>query len=467
MSFSNIKNLIFHGKKEIIILLFITAIGLFLRLYNNFDQGYWADEILTLIISDPSLSHEQTLKNWKDLDGSPILYFYFLKIFFFIFGFTAENGRIFSVIFSALLIFISFFFFKIKHNNYNSFFGCALVAVNIFLIWQSKETRIPSSVIFFSTANIIYFYYFIKKINVQRILLLSIFNIFLVSYYPFTITIVFSQLLFLLLIKKRFVEKIKYIYFYLISLILYILINYNYLILWITKGKGHIGPITYKFFFNYFFSSFFGSYVFGGIFLILFIISIYNNLKKKIFVNDIIIFHLIIIFITYFFLIFYSLFRSEIAVPRYFIFLLPSIIFVVLDLFSKKNSKKFLIIFFVIAIFNTIILLPKGSIPKPPMKELIDNLSKNESNIIFFKDPDYDIFIKNYNKIKKDYKIISENDVSNYIKIWFICFNNPRSIVGNLLLQEEKKCKLKLDNFKIVKKIYITDFKIVLFEKIN
>jgi hypothetical protein len=101
------------------------------------------------------------------------------------------------------------------------------------------------------------------------------------------------------------------------------------------------------------------------------------------------------------------------------------------------------------------------------MKELIDNLSKNESNIIFFKDPDYDIFITNYNKIKKDYKIISENDVSNYIKIWFICFNNPRSIVGDLLLQEEKKCKLKLDNFKIVKKIYITDFKIVLFEKIN
>jgi hypothetical protein len=39
MSFSNIKNLILHGKKEIIILLFITAIGLFLGLYNNFEQG--------------------------------------------------------------------------------------------------------------------------------------------------------------------------------------------------------------------------------------------------------------------------------------------------------------------------------------------------------------------------------------------------------------------------------------------
>ena len=75
MSFSSIKNLILHGKKEIIILLFITAIGLFLRLYNNFEQDYWADEILVLIISNPSLSHEQTLKSWKDLDGRAILYF--------------------------------------------------------------------------------------------------------------------------------------------------------------------------------------------------------------------------------------------------------------------------------------------------------------------------------------------------------------------------------------------------------
>jgi uncharacterized membrane protein len=104
---NNIKNTIFHNKKNIFILLFITIIGFFLRLYNNFEQGYWADEILTLIISNPLLPHEQTLKNWKELDGSPVLYFYFLKIFFLIFGFTAENGRLFSVIFSTLLIFLS------------------------------------------------------------------------------------------------------------------------------------------------------------------------------------------------------------------------------------------------------------------------------------------------------------------------------------------------------------------------
>jgi len=467
MRFTDLKNIIFSNKKETVILLIIILIGLFLRLYNNFYQGYWADEILTLQISNPSLTHDQMLQNWKDLDDSPILYFYFLKIFFFIFGFTAENGRIFSVIFSTLLIFISFFFFKIKYNNYTSIFGCILISLNIFLIWQSKDTRIPSSTVFFSTTNILFFYYFISRKNILKILLLCLYNIFLVSYYPFAVTIVFAQLLFLLLSEKKFFEKLKYIYFYIASLILYILINYKYFIIKIAKGSGHIGPINFKFFFNYFFSSFFGSYFLGAIFLILFFLSIYYNLKKRIKIDDIIIFHLIIIFVTYFFIIFYSLFRSEIAVPRYFIFLIPSIIFVILDLFTKKVFRKTMVIIFLITFFNTTLLLSKSSIPKPPMKELINNLSIKESNIILFNDPDYDIFLRNYKKITTNYKIISESYIGNYKKFWFVCFNNPKSIVGDLILEEEEKCKIKFNNFKEVKKLYITDFKIVLFESIN
>jgi hypothetical protein len=205
----------------------------------------------------------------------------------------------------------------------------------------------------------------------------------------------------------------------------------------------------------------------GAIFLIHFFISIYYNLKKKVKIDDIIIFHLIIIFVTYFFIIFYTLFRSEIAVPRYFIFLIPSIIFVILDLFIKKVFRKTMVIIFLITFFNTTLLLSKSSIPKPPMKELINNLSIKESNIILFNDPDYDIFLRNYKKITTNYKIISESYIGNYKKFWFVCFNNPKSIVGDLILEEEEKCKIKFNNFKEVKKLYITDFKIVLFESIN
>ena len=167
-------------------------------------------------------------------------------------------------------------------------------------------------------------------------------------------------------------------------------------------------------------------------------------------------------------MILYSLFKTGIAVPRYFIFLLPSIIFVILSLLDNKNLKKFIIIFFLISTYNVIISLPKSSIPKPPMKDLINNLPKNESKIIYINDPFFGIFLKNYNKLQIDYKVISEtNDLNIYKKIWFICLNNPKSVVGNLVLENEKKCEIKIENFKEIKKFYITDFKIVLFENEN
>ena len=88
---------------------------------------------------------------------------------------------------------------------------------------------------------------------------------------------------------------------------------------------------------------------------------------------------------------------------------------------------------------------------------------KNVSNIKqkFY----YKIYYENYRKFTDNYKVISNKEANLYKKIWFICLNNPRSIVGDLILPEENKCKFELNNFKEIKKIYITDFKIVLFEK--
>ncbi len=139
-------------------LIIATLIGFFFRYYNNFYDGYWADEILTLEISNPSLSYENFLSKWRELDDSPKFYFLFLRYFFKIFDFTAEYGRIFSIFFNTLAIFFSFFIFKQNFNYKISFTGVLLISLNIFLIWQAKETRIQSSVIFFSIINIIFFF---------------------------------------------------------------------------------------------------------------------------------------------------------------------------------------------------------------------------------------------------------------------------------------------------------------------
>lgn len=440
----------------------IVIIGFSLRYFKNFYDGYWADEILTLEISNPKLNYEQFFKAWKDLDGSPIFYFYFLRVFFQLFGFTAENGRVFSIIFSTLAIFFSFFFFRVKFSSKISIVGCLLIALNIFLIWQSKDTRIQSSVLFFSLINLIYFYHYLKTKSSCALIYLNFLNFLLLSYYPFTITIFISQFIYLIIIEKKLA---KIIIFFTLAALLYLIVNYYYIILSLARGHGHIGILNIKFFFNYFFSSFFGSIYLGGFYFFLFFLSIITILKNKISKNNILLFHLILIFFTYFFLIFYSIFKTEIAVPRYFIFLIPSIIFIILQLFANDNYRMYLYLFIFLTFLNTIILFPKSSIPKPPMKNLLDNMPLTDSNIILHNDEYYRIYYNNYRKFTDNYKVISEYEANLYKKIWFICLNNPRSIVGDLILPEENKCKFELNNFKEIKKIYITDFKIVLFEK--
>jgi hypothetical protein len=443
-------------------LIIATLLGFAFRYFNNFYDGYWADEILTLEISNPSLSHENFLSKWRELDDSPKFYFLFLRYFFKIFDFTAEYGRIFSIFFNTLAIFFSYYIFKKNFNYKISFTGVLLISLNIFLIWQAKETRIQSSVIFFSIINIIFFFYYLKKTNFFNLLILVLFDVFLISYYPFTVCIVISQFFYLLLTRNKIFTTI--IIFSLIMLI-YVSLNYDYFILKIHRPDTHIGPLNIKFFFNYFFSSFFGSIYLGALYLFLFILSVFTILKNKMLRNNVLLFHFVLIFFSYFFLIFYSIFKTEIAVPRYFIFLIPSIIFIVLQLFTSNIYRKYLISFIFLTFLNTIFLYPKSSIPKPPMKNLLDNMPLTDSNIILHNDEYYKIYYENYRKFTDNYKVISNKEANLYKKIWFICLNNPRSIVGDLILAEDKKCKFELNNFKEIKKIYITDFKIVLFEK--
>ena len=411
----------------ILIFIGILLLGFFFRYHNNFYEGFWSDEILTLIISNPSNSQEEMIKNWWKHDGSPIIYFYLVKYYLYLFGFSPENIRSVSIIFSFLTILISFKFFSIRYKNEFLLSSIFLLAINIFLIWQSKEARIPSTVSFFSISNIIFFYFFLKKQTLLNFILLFIFNLFLINYYPFTVTILFSQFLYLCFLNLKFKQIIQYSFLYLSIILIYIFLNYEYLQLHGSRGLGHIGVINYKFFLNYFFSSYFGTYFFGGISLILFAISFLKNLIKKIDKRDIIYFHILIVLNTYLFLILYTLFKTEIAVPRYFIFLIPSIIFIIIDLFKSEKLKKYLYLFLVIALANSFYGIQKGRIPKPPIKELVSNLSLEKSKIILHNEEWFDIYLENSKKINRSYKIINKKDAINYDKIWFVCFNNIRA----------------------------------------
>ena len=82
-------------------------------IFHNFfnDSGYWFDEWCTLLSSDPNVGlniiNERHHGNFeKPYENVPIIYYLVLRFFFSIFGYTSENGRIFSYQISLVEIFL-------------------------------------------------------------------------------------------------------------------------------------------------------------------------------------------------------------------------------------------------------------------------------------------------------------------------------------------------------------------------
>ena len=90
---------------------FILLSPIFLIYNFLYDPGYWFDEWATLFSSNPNVSLNQIINRIKGYETGipenvPPYYYLILRLYFKIFGFTAENGRIFSIIFFVLAIFV-------------------------------------------------------------------------------------------------------------------------------------------------------------------------------------------------------------------------------------------------------------------------------------------------------------------------------------------------------------------------
>ena len=85
------------------IFFFFILIGIAFRYINNFDQMYWRDEAYTLFLSDPSMPIQNFLENVYNIDDSPPLYFYILRLFSDHKKISQKNLFIFSIL-SGLLI---------------------------------------------------------------------------------------------------------------------------------------------------------------------------------------------------------------------------------------------------------------------------------------------------------------------------------------------------------------------------
>lgn len=467
--------------------IFIALISFLFLVYNfYFDQGYWYDEWATLLSSDPRVTTNEIFlringiyegKYWLGSEENvPSYYYLLLRFFFSLFGFTTENGRLFSIIFFILTVLI----FSILSRNIlgkkNHYFAILILSLNPLLLWMANETRVDTFALFFSTLNVYLFFKSIQNNKKKYFIFLTLSNLVMLSVYPLTFSIFFSQIFFLFC--KKFIFKnidkkifISYILIFVLSFILYLILNYEYLALKFFFQRPFYVKLQEEFFFSFFFNIFFGNKYFGAIYLLLFLILLIKNLKN-IFINEIILFLSIVIFSTYSMVVVSSLYFTPIASPRYIIFIIPILIlWLIKNIFiTEKIIIKKIVIYslIIVPIVNILFTNNDRPVKKPPIKEALHIIQDNNTKNIYVPySKYYYLYISRMGDVVNNkYKLINNRDIysTNIKKFAHLCLNNPRFRVGNLILSDEKECNTRFNNYNVEKIIKINDFIITFFQ---
>jgi len=209
------------------------------------------------------------------------------------------------------------------------------------------------------TINLIFYYRIISSdlISSKKIYFFSLFVIFSVlslSAHPFVFIIFFSQIAYS--VYSFFVFREKNFLFLLsipFILIIYLIINYNYLIAQLSYNEYFLEHENWKFYFDYYFSRFFGSKIMGLIYLSTLIFLIIRFRKMILFTSNNYLPLIFILFFSYLVPLFYALLKTPVLTDRYIIFVLIPILILISALIFEIDNKK-LKIFLLISIIITI-----------------------------------------------------------------------------------------------------------------
>ena len=152
--------------------------------------------------------------------------------------------------------------------------------------------------------------------------------------------------------------------------------------------------------------------------------------------------------------------------PKYLLILIPLIIIWISIKVSenKTNFVYFSIIIF--SIINCIYFWKDLPIKRPPMREVLKIVNKNEIRTIYTTESMvFNNYLSHYNlAIENQIKVFKLQDFTKKHqnkKLAVVCLNYPRFAVGNSYInQEDKKCVdiQNNKNFQVIKKIPIPDF---------
>ena len=438
------------------LLFFICFFGILLRYVNHSYDNLWYDEIISFWVANPDFSFQETLNQNRLIEDNSVTYNLILKYFFLVFGYSAENGRLISVVCGSCSILTVGYLCRMLSKDRIYLFAIFLTSFNIYLISYSQEIRVYSMLFLFASLNLIFFFKIINKNSIILSLGFAFSSIILSSLHPFSLIIFLSYALYLGLIflnHKKIYKYLSLIIFLIFIFAIFIYLN-NFLLTTNTQEEyfWRSNP-DLGFYSNYYFSSFFGSRLLGIIFLTILIFLILNHYKKKINLSHIDLF-LIIIFLSYFLPIVFGYMFKPILISRYIIFVLIPITLLISILINQlHNKKKFFLL-------SLLILLTIGNhFTEQTFKQFFENrmVSKPEYSkaLKYINNSNDKLYFLKVTKMKNEQATINAiNNYINYISVQnnldvkFVPLkdnNNPK-IIWHICPQDinEKKCSINI-----------------------
>ncbi len=467
--------------KEQILFFLICLFGILLRFYNHSYDDLWYDEIISFWVADPNLSFQETLRLNNLIDPNTPFFPLILKLFFSIFGYSVESGRLFSVIVSSLSMFSVAYLSWVVAKNNSFLLTLFLISFNIFLISFSQEVRVYSLLFFASSIFLIFFFHALKKKrSFFNLVIYFLSCIFLISLHPFALIIFFSSIAYLSLqyIKKRE----KYLFIHLINILIFAFAYYFYFTSFLSASAETRGEYFWMtnpdigFYTNFFFSSFFGSRLMGVLFLVLLIALLIKNYKKikNVEPSSLLV---IIIFLSYFLPILFGYIYEPLLVNRYIIFvLIPVLIIISTFIYNLKNN-----FFKNLIIFLTILATIGNHFTEQTFKQFFNErvVSKPQYTeaLIFINNSEYKNYILKAEKMKNkkatidavnhyitylseknklNVKFIPDQEMDKIRFLWHLCFQDFNG--KNCKVGDVKK------EFKVIEKKNFNNVEIKLLE---
>ena len=454
-------------------LIIIFFCGLFFRFYNiNFDD-LWIDEISTFWISNPDISFFESYNNHKKIEQTPYLFNFLIKIYFGLIDYQEEYSRIIPASCSALTMITLCFLSKHLGNERSYIFTLFLISFNIFLISYSQELRVYSTLLFFISLSMLFFFYQLNKDSNFLIISFTIVTTITILLHPFSFILLLSYIIYscyLLLIK----EINKKLYFAVVILTIFFITFYYFYLQNSLDVPTWIVQPNVKFFTNFYFSKYFGSRLLGLIHLIILIIFIIQIFFRKIkFKHSL--FFISFLFLSYFIPLIYGYIFNPIIMPRYVMFaIIPVVLIISHSIFEqKKIIKNLLIVLFTLITIGNFFteqtfkqIYQERRVYKPEFRKALEII--NDSNHKYYDiklDPAQKILTDPWSKSVNHYleylisnrkfkqQKINKYEFKDYF--WEICIYDIN----------QNNCSID-DNFRITKNIKLNRLEITLLKKI-